>query len=120
MNMNPRQKFLNYVKNGGSEPFVSLQITPVAYPLTADKVREDLSIYCVEDNGIGLAPEHLEKIFEIFYRIAPNRSPGEGLGLTIVRRIIDRHGGKIRVESEVGKGSKFFISLPNRMPSDLG
>ncbi|MHC4497858.1 MAG: PAS domain S-box protein, partial [Planctomycetota bacterium] len=77
-------------------------------------VEKDMSIYCVEDNGIGIAPEHREKIFEIFYRLDPAApSAGEGLGLTIVERILDRNSGLIQVESEVGKGSKFFVSLPH-------
>ncbi|MHC5061775.1 MAG: PAS domain S-box protein [Planctomycetota bacterium] len=70
------------------------------------------SIYCVQDNGIGIAQEHREKIFEIFYQLEPEAGKGDGLGLTIVKRIIDRHNGKIWVESEPGKGSKFFVSLP--------
>jgi signal transduction histidine kinase len=70
------------------------------------------SVYCVEDNGIGIAAEQKAKIFEIFYQLEPKKREGEGLGLTIINRIIDRHNGKIWVESELGKGSKFFVSLP--------
>ncbi|TKJ36968.1 MAG: hypothetical protein CEE38_08660 [Planctomycetes bacterium B3_Pla] len=73
--------------------------------------KDNQSVYCVEDNGIGIAPEHMEKIFEIFYQLEPGKRKGEGIGLTIVRRIIDRHNGKIWAESKVGRGSKFFISL---------
>lgn len=73
----------------------------------------DQSIYCVEDNGIGIAPEHQEEIFEMFYELEPEKRKGDGLGLTIVKRIIDRHNGRIWVESEKGNGSKFFVSLPN-------
>ncbi|MHC4642062.1 MAG: sensor histidine kinase [Planctomycetota bacterium] len=70
-------------------------------------------IYRVEDNGVGIAPEKQSKIFEIFHRLEPDKTRGEGLGLTIVRRILDWHNGKVWVESELGKGSKFFISLPS-------
>ncbi|MDQ1317436.1 MAG: hypothetical protein QG588_1088, partial [Candidatus Poribacteria bacterium] len=70
------------------------------------------SIYCVEDNGLGIAPEHQERIFDMFYRLNPNATPGEGLGLNIIRKVLDRHNGKVWVESEYEKGSKFFISLP--------
>lgn len=74
--------------------------------------EQDRAIYCVEDNGLGIAKEHQKKIFEIFHRLNPGDSQGEGLGLTIVNKIIGRHNGKIWVESEPGAGSKFIISLP--------
>jgi signal transduction histidine kinase len=76
------------------------------------RVEDGQSIYCVEDNGVGIAPNHQNKIFEIFHQLEPDHRSGEGLGLTIVRRIIDRHNGRIWIESEPGKGSKFFVSLP--------
>ena len=71
------------------------------------------SVYCIEDNGIGIPPDHKEKIFEIFYQLKPKQSAGEGLGLTIVMKVINIHHGKIWVESEPGTGSKFYVSLPN-------
>ena len=74
--------------------------------------RVSQSIYCVEDNGVGIAPQHMDKIFEIFYQLDPEGKRGEGIGLAIVKRIIDRHNGKIWVESRVGEGSKFFVALP--------
>ncbi len=70
------------------------------------------SVYCIEDNGIGIAPEHQDKIFEIFHQLEPHRVEGDGMGLTIAMRIIEKHNGKIWIESEVGRGSKFFVSLP--------
>jgi PAS domain S-box-containing protein len=69
--------------------------------------------YAIEDNGIGIAEENRDKIWEIFHRIGENSSiPGEGLGLTIAVRIVERHGGKIWVESKPGVGSKFLVELP--------
>ena len=71
------------------------------------------SVYCIDDSGIGIAPEHQDKIFDIFHQLEPNRVKGEGMGLTIAGKIVEKHNGKIWVESELGKGSKFFISLPS-------
>ena len=70
------------------------------------------AVYYVEDDGIGIAPEHQDKIYELFHRLDPKATQGEGLGLAITRRILDRHTGKIWVKSEQGKGSTFFVSLP--------
>jgi PAS domain S-box-containing protein len=76
------------------------------------RVAGEQNIYCVEDNGVGIAPDHQDKIFEIFHRLQLDIESGEGLGLTIVRRILDKHKGSVWVESEQGKGSRFFVSLP--------
>ena len=76
------------------------------------KKEAAMIIYCIEDNGIGIAAKDQDKIYEIFQRLNPENTDGEGLGLTIVRSILDRHGGNVYVESEPDKGSKFFVSLP--------
>jgi len=70
------------------------------------------SVYCVEDNGIGISPDNHKKIFEIFHQIEPSRQKGQGLGLATVLRIIYRHNGDIWLKSDLGKGSRFFVSLP--------
>lgn len=67
--------------------------------------------YYVADNGIGMNPDYKKKIFEIFNKLDP-ATEGRGLGLTIVKQILERHGGNISVEAEEGKGACFTISLP--------
>jgi PAS domain S-box-containing protein len=68
----------------------------------------------VQDNGIGIAPEHLGKIFGAFQRLHDKQAyPGTGLGLAIVRKATERMGGRVGVESELGKGSRFWVDLRN-------
>ena len=74
-------------------------------------------VLSVSDTGIGIAPEHTERIFDRFYRVDKARSRrmgGNGLGLAIAREIVEAHGGHIEVESEVGKGTTFRIQLKAR------
>lgn len=74
------------------------------------------SSYYVEDNGIGIAKEHQKVIFELFHRLDPSGKEGDGLGLTIIKQILDRLDGTIDLESEQGKGSRFIMQLPYAEP----
>jgi signal transduction histidine kinase len=64
------------------------------------------------DNGIGIPKEHLEKIWYVFYRVDNRHVPGDGIGLSVVKRIVEKHHGKIWVESTERYGTTFFIELP--------
>ena len=72
----------------------------------------DFRLFYVKDNGLGIPEKHHGRIFKLFQRVHQTSAPGEGMGLTIVSRIVDRHRGKIWVESTVGEGSTFFVTLP--------
>jgi PAS domain S-box-containing protein len=67
--------------------------------------------FCVADNGIGIAPQHQQRIFGVFTRLHPARFPGTGIGLAICKRIIERHNGRIWVESQEGHGARLYFTL---------
>ena len=93
---------IKYSENGGA---VRVQVA----------VRDGQAVFTVSDNGIGIPPEALNRIFERFYRVDKGRtrkSGGTGLGLAIVKHIVQLYGGTVDAESQVGKGSTFTITLP--------
>jgi light-regulated signal transduction histidine kinase (bacteriophytochrome) len=101
-----RQVFQNLISNaikysGGRRPEIHVG---------AKSAAKDW-IFCVRDNGIGIDMRYADKIFGLFERLNKDSS-GTGIGLAVSRAIIERHGGRIWVQSEVGKGSTFYFTLP--------
>jgi PAS domain S-box-containing protein len=87
-----------------NRPFVNISVT----------INEDICIIKMEDNGIGIEPKYLEKIFDLFFR-ATDQSQGTGLGLFIVKDTVEKLKGNIEVKSELGRGTVFTISVPNQI-----
>lgn len=102
----------NAVKYGGSGGVVTLRIGQIEHEAT---LRGPANFVAVEDRGEGIDEMHLPRLTERFYRIDKHRSRqqgGTGLGLAIVKHIVSRHRGKLRIESERGRGSTFTVILP--------
>jgi PAS domain S-box-containing protein len=104
-----RQAVTNLVDN-------AIKYTPGGGVVTVGlSVRDEQAVTRIADTGIGIAPDDQVRLFEKFYRIRRRDTidvPGTGLGLAIVKSIVERHGGKVWMESELGKGSTFYIGLP--------
>ena len=104
-----RQLFFNLLDN-------AIKYTPSGGTVSVSSLTEgQMAVVAITDTGIGIALEDIPLIFERFYRVDKARSRvggGTGLGLAICRHIAEAHGGKIEVESQVGKGSTFTVSLP--------
>jgi PAS domain S-box-containing protein len=93
----------NAIKYHGKEP-------PQIH-LSAEK-QDGNWAFAVKDNGIGIDPEYKEQIFAVFQRLQGRDMPGIGLGLSVAKRIVERHGGRIWVESRPGEGATFYFTIP--------
>jgi two-component system phosphate regulon sensor histidine kinase PhoR len=98
----------------------AIKYTPEGGQVTVSAIERDSKDiqFSVEDNGIGIPKEDLSRIFERFYRVDKGRSKemgGTGLGLSIVKHLVQAHGGRVWVESQMGKGSTFYFTLPKQM-----
>src|SRR5690606_28242512 len=99
------QVFQNLISN--AIKFCSKEAPKIHISATEEN---DQWLFSVQDNGIGINPKYSERIFEVFKRLNKRQEyPGTGIGLSICKKIVERHGGCIWVESELGKGSTFYI-----------
>lgn len=101
------QVFANFISN-------AVKYSPLGSTITLSAKREGAKLirFAVKDEGAGVAKESRRRIFDKFFRIAESGDEGAGLGLSIAREIVLAHGGSIGVESDEGKGSEFFFTLP--------
>jgi len=99
----------NAVKFMGDQPHPVIEIGH------GESAQNGFATFFVRDNGLGIAPQYHERIFGLFNRLNPSIE-GTGVGLALVKRIVEFHGGRIQVQSEAGAGSTFYFSLP--LPSD--
>ena len=104
-----RQRVLQVLNNliGNAIKFTT---APGSIVVSAEQRGADIC-FAVKDSGVGIAPEHLERVFDSHYQADGNRQGGIGLGLSIARNLVEAHGGTIRVESEPGAGTTVFFTL---------
>jgi signal transduction histidine kinase len=107
-----RQRLLEVVQNlvDNAAKFAGGQAEP-RIEIGCDGEENGMPIFHVRDNGIGIPGEHHERVFGLFNKLDV-KTDGTGIGLTLVKRIIEVHGGRIWVQSEAGKGAVFFFTLP--------
>lgn len=104
-----RQLLINLVSN--ALKYHRDGVTPEV-KITSSLKDNEVCELVVEDNGIGIPPEYQDKVFEIFQRLHGGKYEGNGIGLSIVKRIVERHGGHVKVDSALGQGSQFIVELP--------
>jgi signal transduction histidine kinase len=91
----------------------ALKFTPSGGRVTVGAAARDAEVmFWVSDTGIGVAPEHMSRLFDRFWQARRNWREGAGLGLPIVKGIVEAHGGRIWAESELNRGSTFFFTIP--------
>jgi len=118
------QLFQNLIENaikfrGDEVPRIHISATRGSAFVDSDSRQENTHheawVFAVRDNGIGLEPEFFDRIFTIFQRLhSRDEYAGTGIGLAVCKKIVERHGGRIWVESELGMGTTFFFSIPAR------
>ncbi len=110
------QVFRNLIENAINygRPETDVRVTARAVDRVGETTRSGVAI-TVEDEGEGIAPDHIPRLTERFYRVDPGRSRklgGTGLGLAIVKHILNRHRGRLSITSDLGRGSRFTVTLP--------
>jgi signal transduction histidine kinase/DNA-binding LacI/PurR family transcriptional regulator len=114
-----RQVFQNLIGNGlkfrgDDPPHIHVGAKQQNNPFSGSN-DDTIWLFWVRDNGVGIAPEHFERIFMVFQRLSGQQAiDGTGIGLAVCQKTVEHHGGRIWVESEPGKGSTFYFTIPDR------
>ena len=113
-------------RNGYHDIFFNLLSNAVKFTSDGGQIKiiarqkDDVVLHEVHDTGIGIPEDKMEMVFDEFYQVEIGKQGGTGLGLTITKRLVEEHGGKIWVESQLGKGTTFYFTIPRSMENKNG
>jgi len=113
-------------RNGFHDIFFNLLSNAVKFTSEGGRIKviarrkDDYVLHEVQDTGIGIPKDKIEKVFDEFYQVEVGKHGGAGLGLAITKRLVEEHGGKIWVESQLGKGTTFYFTIPHSMENKNG
>lgn len=122
----PKDLYVFADRNGFHDIFVNLLSNAVKFTSDGGQIKiiarpkDDYILHEIRDTGIGIPKDKIEKIFDEFYQVETGKHGGTGLGLAITKRLVEEHGGKIWVESQLGKGTTFYFTIPHSMEKKNG
>jgi signal transduction histidine kinase len=113
-------------RNGLHDIFFNLLSNAIKFTADGGRIKvnarqkDDVILHEVLDTGMGIPKEKIERVFDEFYQVEIGKHGGTGLGLAITKRLVEEHGGKIWVESQLGKGTIFYFTIPHSMENKNG
>jgi signal transduction histidine kinase len=122
----PKHLYVYADRNGFHDIFVNLLSNAVKFTSEGGQItiiarqRDNFIFHEIRDTGIGIPKDKTEKIFDEFYQVETGKYGGTGLGLAITKRLVEEHGGKIWVESQLGKGATFYFTIPRSTENEDG
>ena len=122
----PKDLYVFADRNGFHDIFVNILSNAVKFTSEGGQIKisahqkDDYIFHEIRDTGVGIPKDKIERIFDEFYQVETGKHGGTGLGLAITKRLVEEHGGKIWVESQLGKGTTFYFTIPRSMESEDG
>ena len=122
----PNDLYVFADRNGLHDIFFNLLSNAIKFTSDGGQIKiiarrkDDVILHEIQDSGIGIPKEKIERVFDEFYQVEIGKHGGTGLGLAITKRLVEEHGGKIWVESQLGKGTTFYFTIPHSMEKKNG
>jgi two-component system OmpR family sensor kinase len=122
----PKDLYVYADRNGFHDIFVNILSNAVKFTSGGGQItvvarrKDDYIVHEIRDTGMGIPKDKIERVFDEFYQVETGKHGGAGLGLAITKRLIEEHGGKIWVESQLGKGTTFYFTIPRSRENENG